>query len=345
MAHTGDRISEYVLDAPAGSGTFGTVWRARHHVWSQQVVAIKLPTSPLYLRELQREGLAAAKLSHPNVVKAQGFDPYSDPPYLVMEYVDGPSLRDVLRKGPLAVPAAVAILRQVLAGLGHAHEHGIVHRDLKPENILVTHGGVAGGFLDDGCVKITDFGLGQTQSHAGSIAYSLSISADAGKLVGTLDYMSPEQRGGETLDARSDLYACGVMLFEMVTGEKPTGTEMPSDLRTGVPEAIDHAFRRAYTRLDRRVGSAAELSLLLTPAVAVPTAQAGATQAGLPAKSPHGCPRCERPVAGGDQFCMHCGVQLVMLVRRCQRCGSYPDPSDDFCTQCGGSIAKMRLAN
>jgi serine/threonine-protein kinase len=352
MAQPGDRISEYVLDSPAGSGTFGTVWRARHHVWTQQLVAIKLPTSPAYLRELQREGLAASRLSHPNVVKAIGFDPYADPPYLVMEYVAGRSLRELLRNGPLATATAVTILRQILSGLAHAHENGIVHRDLKPENVLLTEAGLTSDFAAPGSVKITDFGLGQTQAKGGSIAYSLSIAGDAQKLVGTLDYMSPEQRAGGDVDARSDLYACGAMLFEMITGEKPTGTEVPSDLRSGVPEGIDHAFRRAYTRLDRRIGSAAELQLLLadrTTAVPLPVPASSATAAGpsnLPARASRNvCPRCERPVAPGDQFCMHCGVQLVTLVRRCNRCGSYPDPTDDFCTQCGHGIAKMRLAN
>src|SRR5437762_4948822 len=121
MPTQNQRISEYLLDAKVGGGTFGEVWRARHHVWGDQLVAIKIPTDGQYLRNLQREGVAVHGLVHPNIVRAIGFDPYADPPYLMMEYVPGTSLRPLVQKKSLAAADVVAVVRQVLAGLSYAH--------------------------------------------------------------------------------------------------------------------------------------------------------------------------------------------------------------------------------
>src|SRR3954466_14314557 len=137
MPSQNQRISEYVLDAELGGGAFGEVWRARHHVWVDQLVAIKIPTDSQFVRALQREGVAIHGLMHPNIVRAMGFDPYADPPYLTMEYVPGTSLRPLVQKKKLTPADTIAVMRQVLAGLGHAHQQGLVHRDVKPENILV----------------------------------------------------------------------------------------------------------------------------------------------------------------------------------------------------------------
>jgi serine/threonine protein kinase len=191
MAQANQRISEYVLDQRIGAGTFGEVWRAHHHVWVDQVVAIKIPTDAGYVRNLQREGVAIHGLVHPNVVRAIGFDPYADPAYLVMEYVPGKSLREVLREqGKLKPDDAVAVMRQVLAGLGYAHGNGITHRDVKPENILVHERALREGFATDGAIKVTDFGLGKAanQTTVGSVAYSMSIQQGAGgEIARTLD--------------------------------------------------------------------------------------------------------------------------------------------------------------
>ena len=116
MAKAGDRISEYVLEEPLGSGAFGEVWRGRHHVWHAQQVAVKLPHDSEYIRQLQREGLAVQGLEHPNIVRAIGFDPYADPPYLISELVPGGSLRGQLKRGPLPVDRAINILGDLLYG-------------------------------------------------------------------------------------------------------------------------------------------------------------------------------------------------------------------------------------
>src|SRR5437763_1949510 len=98
MVQPGQRISEYILQSPLGAGAFGEVWLAVHHAWPQRRVAIKIPREPAYIRNLRREGEALPHLVHPNIVQAMGFDPYADPPYLVMEYVAGPSLRQIIQR-------------------------------------------------------------------------------------------------------------------------------------------------------------------------------------------------------------------------------------------------------
>lgn len=263
MPTPNQRISEYVLVEKIGGGTFGEVWKAHHHVWTDQLVAIKIPTDTQYVRNLQHEGSAVHGLVHPNIVRAIGFDPYADPPYLTMEFVPGTSLRPLIKRKEITIEQAIAVMKQVLAGLEHAHNNNIVHRDVKPENILVHEGAAKKGYGSEGCVKVTDFGLGKaaTKTAVGSIVYSASLNDPAGKeIAGTLDYMSPEQRAGGDIDRRADLYACGVILYELLTGERPAGTELPSDLNNKVPRWLDEVFKRSYARLDKRFASAAEFA-------------------------------------------------------------------------------------
>src|SRR5256714_10920657 len=127
MPASNQRVGEYVLQERISAGTFGEVWRAHHHVWTDRLVAVKVPTDPQYLRNLQREGVAIHGLVHPNIVRAIGFDPYAETPYLTMEYVPGTSLRPLVQNRNVSIPDVVSIMRQVLAGLGYAHENGIVH--------------------------------------------------------------------------------------------------------------------------------------------------------------------------------------------------------------------------
>ncbi len=264
MPNANQRVGEYVLNEKIGGGTFGEVWRARHHVWTDQLVAVKIPTDPQYLRNLQREGSAIHGLVHPNIVRAIGFDPYASTPYLAMEFIPGTSLRPLIKQR-VPIAHAVAILRQMLAGIGYAHANNIIHRDIKPENILIHESAAASGYLAPGVVKVTDFGLGKAVSASvGSIAYSASMNDASGRdIAGSLDYMAPEQRSGANVDARADLYACGVVLYELLTGEKPAGTELPSDLNPSVPKQLDEVFRRSYARLEKRFTSAQEFARAL----------------------------------------------------------------------------------
>src|ERR1700709_560436 len=137
MPAPNQRISEYLLEERIGAGAFGEVWRAHHHVWTDQFVAGKSPPDPQYIRNLQREGAAIHGLVHPSIVRAIGFDPYAEPPYLVMEYVRGSSLRPLIQDRTPKTADAVEVMKHVLAGLSYAHKNGLVHRDIKPENILV----------------------------------------------------------------------------------------------------------------------------------------------------------------------------------------------------------------
>lgn len=346
MASANQRVSEYILERPIGRGAFSEVWVARHHVWADQLVAIKIPHDPQYIRELQREGVAIHGLKHDNIVRALGLDPFGDPPYLIMEYVPGTSLRAVIEAKSLRPDDAVAIMRQVLSALAHAHSNGLVHRDIKPENILVHERVKQDGYGAAGTIKVTDFGLGKVAavSHE-SIALSASLSGpEAKKIAGTLDYMAPEQRAGDKIDGRADLYACGVVLYELLTGEKPAGTDVPSDLNPAVPKHLDEVFRRSYARLEKRYASADEFLAALAAPPMLKTPPPLPVQKAVAAAASRTCPNCRRTISPTDQFCMYCGKQLVEWVVRCPQCGAYPDPTDQFCIFCGMSLSPRATA-
>jgi serine/threonine protein kinase len=264
------RLGEYVLMDCIGVGAFGEVWRARHHAWADQIVAVKIPTDPEYVKNLQKEGFAIQRLSHPCIVKPISFDPYANPPYLVMEYVPGWSLRQFIQQGPMKIDDAAAVMKQVLAALHHAHHNGLVHRDIKPENILIHEKATRNGLSAKGVVKLTDFGLGKTTIRSEQSIIFSEDQRDARRIVGSGPYMSPEQLDGAEVDAQTDLYACGVVFFEMLTGKRPAGAEMPSELNAAVPTAIDEVFRRAFARKERRFATAEEFYNAMKTATGTP---------------------------------------------------------------------------
>lgn len=358
MPKPNDRISEYVLIEQVGTGTFGQVFKARHHVWPDQIVAIKIPTNPDYVRVLRREGSVMHKVSHPNVIRPMGFDPFADPPYLITEYIAGGDLRRLLSHGPLPVEQAVSIFDQVLQGLVAAHTAGVAHLDLKPSNILIA---------EDGTVKLTDFGLGRAlMISEESLIQSLSLANEKASVAGTLEYMSPEQRRGQNVDERADLYSCGIILFEMLTGERPAGGEKPSDIRRDVPFYLDDIFTKCYARLEWRYESAQAVLDDLRAGPKEPEVEELPEPAGVHGPDSWGnvsrddrnlavdaipvqpiagvvaaerrCPSCDRDVRPEDQFCIHCGTQLTETVRRCARCGGYPQPHDRYCVLCGSTL-------
>ncbi len=342
----GERISNYLLEVPLGAGSFGEVWRARHHVLDE-VVAIKIPTDPQFVRNLRREGLAAHGLRHPNVVRVFDLDPYADPPYLVMEYVEGPSLRMVIDelKATIPIAVAIAIVRGALHGLAAAHDQGMIHRDVKPANILLNHPLDRVTSVTEQSVKITDFGLGYVGGvTTQSIMQSGSMMTQDGRSVaGTLAYMSPEQKEGGELDGRSDLYACGIVLFELLTGERPQGNDVPSSLRPEVPACLDEVFKRCYTRRERRYTSAGEMLGALTRQETPPPTTARPVPPPRwvrPGGEPR-CPGCNSAVHRDDQFCIRCGHQLVEAVPRCPSCQAYVHSRDLFCIYCGTDLRIM----
>ena len=354
----GVRVSEYVLEECVGAGTFGEVWRARHHIWEQDRVAIKLPTEPEYVRYLQREGVVVHGLRHPNIIRVLGLDPYAEIPYLVMELVLGPSLRAVLdehRQG-LPINTAVVVLRGMLRALTAAHDANIVHRDLKPGNVLLHLDGRPLADLTVEGVKVGDFGLGFSSADTlrTMIEQSGSIERDqqSGTIAGTLAYMAPEIRDeGQGPSARSDLFSMGVIVFELLTGKRPAGAELPSTLRADAPTALDEVFRRLYARLDNRYESAQAVLRDLDARLEPPRPAYGPPLSSSPPLRPRAtatdsayriCPGCNAHVARDDQFCTHCGLQLAEEVRQCPACGGYPALQDKFCIFCGTALASAR---
>jgi len=218
---------KYRMVAEIGAGAMGTVYLAEH-IGLKKKVALKvlhpgMVVSDESLHRFQREGIAAGKFNHPNLIQIFDFDKADGRLfYLAMEYVEGSNLKVYLRrKGRLSVPEATRISRQILSCLAEAHRHGIVHRDLKPDNIMITPG--PGGTV---VVKVLDFGLSKLvdlQAHS-------SMVTQQGRILGTPLYMAPEQCAGEEADARSDLYAMGLMIYEMVTGLRPFPEESTTEL-------------------------------------------------------------------------------------------------------------------
>jgi serine/threonine-protein kinase len=217
---TGTKLGPYEIRAPIGAGGMGEVYRA-HDPRMGRDVAIKI-SAERFSDRFSREVHAVASLNHPNICQLYGVG--SD--YLVMELVDGPTLSERFRQGAVPLDEALRIARQIAAALEDAHEKGIVHRDLKPGNIILR---------PDGTVKVLDFGLAKVtdKTPSGAFEHSQSPTLDpvsrVGLVVGTAAYMPPEQARGKLVDKRADIWAFGVILYEMLTGERPFAGETVSD--------------------------------------------------------------------------------------------------------------------
>ncbi|HJT89313.1 MAG TPA: serine/threonine-protein kinase, partial [Bryobacteraceae bacterium] len=205
----GTRLGPYEILSPVGAGGMGEVWKARD-TRLNRTVAVK-QSRDRFSDRFAREALAIAALNHPHICSL--FD--VGPDYLVMEYVDGKPLR-----GPMPLEEALRTAGEILDALDAAHRQGIVHRDLKPGNILVGKNGV----------KVLDFGLAKMGPPGGSESVTVTIPLTGeGSILGTLQYMAPEQLEGKEADARSDIFAFGLILYELITGRRPfTGTSQAS---------------------------------------------------------------------------------------------------------------------
>lgn len=216
----------YQVIRTLGSGAMGSVFLVKH-VRLKKAFALKmvnpyLASLPEYVSRFEREADACSRLKHPNCISVTDFGQAEDGSlYLVMEYADGTPLSSIIDKGPLPIPEAIEFTRQILLGLGHAHREGLIHRDIKLENIVKTRG-------DDGHVnlKILDFGMAKNRPKETSTP---QITRD-GMVMGTPQYMSPEQIRDDKIDARTDLYATGVTLFRMITGKPLFDTNNPLDV-------------------------------------------------------------------------------------------------------------------
>ncbi len=216
----GERVGPYDIVEVLGAGGMGVVFRARDSRLGRDVALKTLPpasaTDPVRLQRFEQEARATCALNHPNVLAVFDVGRHGDTPYLVTELLEGQTLRAKLESGPLSLRRSVEVVAQVARGLAAVHEKGIVHRDLKPENLFVTR---------DGQVKILDFGVARAVELPASTG-TLPLTQD-GAVLGTAGYMSPEQVRGRPADARSDLFALGVIFYECVSGRLAFPGESP----------------------------------------------------------------------------------------------------------------------
>jgi eukaryotic-like serine/threonine-protein kinase len=258
----------YEIEDLVGTGGMSSVYRARDTVLGRRV-ALKIlhehfSSDDEYVERFRREARAIARLNHPNIVTVIDRGEFEGRQFIVFEYVPGANLKDLVRReGPLPVEEAVALAHQVARGLAFAHEQGIVHRDVKPQNVLLD---------ETGSPKVTDFGIARSLDPQEGLT-------ESGTLLGTSDYISPEQASGRRVDERSDQYSFGVLLYELLTGEVPypaetfMGTAMrhlhdpvPSvrARRPDVPGALDAIVARAMAKDPRdRFPSAAAMAAAL----------------------------------------------------------------------------------
>jgi len=259
----GMRVGPYEIESPLGSGGMGEVYRARD-TRLHRFVAIKvLPTAAADVAEQRRrflqEAIAASALNHTNIVHVYGIESTDSRDCIVMEYVDGRTLHDVLAATALPLDEALHYAIQIADALSAAHAAGIVHRDIKPSNIMVTA---------SGAVKVLDFGIAKVAAaHPDTVTRTAAPQTQAGAIVGTAPYMSPEQAQGRSVDARSDIFSFGTVLYEMVTGRRAFAGDsdvaalaavlhkdppQPSTVSRRIPPALDHLVGQCFRKDPRR---------------------------------------------------------------------------------------------
>jgi eukaryotic-like serine/threonine-protein kinase len=271
------RLGKYEIRGTLGRGAMGTVYEGWDPIIHRKVAikTVRLPDAAdeeaqEELARFKREAQAAGRLSHANIVGVFDYGETADIAYIVMEFIDGTSLKAVMDKQErFPIAETLRVMEQLLAGLQFSHDRGVVHRDIKPANIMLTSGGQ---------VKIADFGIARIES---------SSMTQAGTVMGTPAYMSPEQFMGQTVDARTDLYSAGVLLYQLLTGERPFEGSMsaimhkalnvepprPSDLSVTAPRALDAVVAKAMgKRPEQRFSSADEMARALRMAVEHPEA-------------------------------------------------------------------------
>jgi serine/threonine-protein kinase len=284
----GTRLGQYEILAPLGSGGMGEVYRARDTKLQREVAVKVLPSAvsddPDRLARFRREAQLLASLNHPHIGAIYGVED-TDRVALVLELVDGVTLGDRIAQGPLPWKEAVALAVQIADGLEAAHQRGIVHRDLKPANIKIAN---------SGRVKVLDFGLakagpetaiegsGSGETAAMTVAHELTRE---GMVVGTIGYMSPEQARGQSIDKRTDVWAFGCVVFEMLAGRAPFEGQTPTDtlaaiverdppwsaMPSAVPSSVTDVVRRCLAKdRARRFHDLADVRILLEEALAAP---------------------------------------------------------------------------
>jgi serine/threonine-protein kinase len=269
---SGDRIGDYEVLAPLGAGGMGSVYKVRHAI-SQRIEALKVivPNAsavPEMAERFLREIRLQASLEHPHIASLHNAFRKDDQLVMVMEFVEGVSLRDKIHSPGITLAQALEYAAQVLAALAYAHAHGVIHRDIKPSNVIIASHGV---------VKLLDFGLAASLNPGSTPGRDDAELTQPGTMLGSPYYMSPEQALGDRADARSDVYSTGAMLYEMVAGRPPfeaggtggayaiiaghlrTAPRPPSELNAQVPPELDRIILKALAKNPaERFSSAAE---------------------------------------------------------------------------------------
>lgn len=277
--NAGAKLGRYEILSPIGAGGMGEVYRARDSQLGRDVAIKVLPESlagdPERLRRFEQEARSVGALNHPNILSVYDIGLNNGTPFMVAELLRGVTLREKINSGPLSPKRAMDYAHQVANGLAAAHEQGITHRDLKPENLFITN---------DGRVKILDFGLAK-QNAEGARANDLTATVaestltSEGMVLGTAGYMSPEQVRGQAVDPRTDIFALGTVLYEMLSARRPFGgnstietmnailKEEPPEFSTTdkqIPPALDRLMRRCLEKdREQRFQSAKDLTFAL----------------------------------------------------------------------------------
>ena len=252
---SGTKLGPYEIVSLLGAGGMGEVYRARDSRLKRDVAVKVLPQALSLdadrLRRFEQEALATAALNHPNILAVFDIGTHQGAPYVVSELLEGETLRERLRSGAIAVRKTLDYALQIAHGLGAAHAKGIIHRDLKPENIFLTK---------DGRVKILDFGLAkltQTEPGAHTSLPTMTHATEAGVVMGTAGYMSPEQVRGAAVDARSDIFSFGAILYEMISGKRAFHRETAADTMSAIlkedPADLSETNRNVSPALERIV--------------------------------------------------------------------------------------------
>jgi eukaryotic-like serine/threonine-protein kinase len=247
-------VAHYKIVSKIGAGGMGEVYLAQDTKLDRKVAIKFLPldsaSNIAANARLLREAQAAAKLDHPNICTVYEVGEENERSFIVMQFVEGESLEDRVKRGPLEISESLTIATQVAEALAGAHAHGMIHRDIKPSNIMITSRGAA---------KVMDFGLAKSASSTiEPEAQTQKLLTAPGTIVGTVPYMSPEQVHGQTLDARSDIFSFGVLLYEILTGQQPFAAESPagtiSAILTREPRPLTEYVANCPQELQRIVG-------------------------------------------------------------------------------------------
>jgi serine/threonine protein kinase/class 3 adenylate cyclase/tetratricopeptide (TPR) repeat protein len=375
---TGRSISHYQVISQLGSGGMGEVYLALDTRLGRRVALKLLPKEFTQdqerVKRFEQEARAASALNHPNIITIYEIRWAEERHFIVTEYIEGQTLREQMTSGPMRIGAALEIAIQVASALLAAHEVGIVHRDIKPENIMVRR---------DGLVKVLDFGLAKlteqrSTTKTPAVAESESsdiavISTVPGMVMGTPQYMSPEQVRGVGMEARSDIFSLGIVLYEMVAGRRPFTGRTPSDVLAailereflplaqcvpGIPSDMERIVRKALAKnLEERYQVVEEMRLDLKNLHR--ELEAIALEPYIP------CPQCTQGNPAAHAFCCRCGASLrkqkrenwrnlshlplppsttppLFLRKPCPGCGKELDQGALICGQCGHRFADLQ---